>query len=137
MCQCSSELHVISTAEAEAARALADCVNALPSSTSFLPGRRDRLIMEKIVSMLFRAPRHFYKKGKSVSCTPIYACQCSSELHVISTVIQSSSKRNFKTVSMLFRAPRHFYSTGDYSQISSEGVCQCSSELHVISTRSV
>ena len=37
MCQCSSELHIISTLLATIIDCICDCVNALPSFTSFLP----------------------------------------------------------------------------------------------------
>ena len=61
------------------------CVNALPSSTSFL--RLGEISLKKIDSL----------------------CQCSSELHVISTATQDKRVRFSLVVSMLFRAPRHFY----------------------------
>ena len=63
------------------------CVNALPSSTSFLLRiKNGQKGIRLLVSMLFRAPRHFSCKSKN---------------------------RKIKKggVSMLFRAPRHFYPT--------------------------
>ena len=61
------------------------------------------------VSMLFRASLHFYPTVKETSFTEAGLCQCSFELHCISTNTTNLS-------------------------LSSKKVCQCSFELHCIST---
>ena len=87
-----------------------NCVNALSSSTSFLLSRI--LVTGKYVnrvSMLFRAPLHFY---------------------LLTRAYKHSSG---KIVSMLFRAPLHFYIKPKKGQ-NDHLLCQCSFELHFIST---
>ena len=59
--------------------------------------------------MLFRASLHFYAAVAAINHDCIILCQCSSELHFISTLGESKN-----------------YGFGI--------VCQCSSELHFIST---
>ena len=85
LCQCSSELHVISTITDTMVSFSFYCVNALPSSTSFL--RRD-LVFLRITRW------------------------CVNALPSSTSFLQklpNQSKLNQKNVSMLFRAPRHFY----------------------------
>ena len=84
------------------------------------------------MSMLFRAPLHFYepKKGKSVSCTPV-SMLFRAPLHFY--LHQEITRAESELVSMLFRAPLHFYSVTP-SGSNSRQMCQCSSELHFIST---
>ena len=133
MCLCFYGLYVIAAWKLSIKSLLLKGINALPSSTSFLrwictvksPGHM-------IVSMLFRAPLHFYdpKKGKSVSCTPV-SMLFRAPLHFY--LHQEITRAESELVSMLFRAPLHFYSVTP-SGSNSRQMCQCSSELHFIST---
>ena len=67
-----------------------------------------KLLEILIVSMLFRASRHCYLRIGYPVVTKDELCQCSSELHVIVTVICVSEEEE-EDVSMLFRASRHCY----------------------------
>ena len=85
-----------------------NCVNALPSSTSFLQRENIDREIRNLVSMLFRAPRHFYIMGN----TGIHkAVVCVNALPSSTSFLPKIYKINRKggIVSMLFRAPRHFY----------------------------
>ena len=63
-----------------------------------------------------------------------YVCQCSFELHFISTPYNYRIRCCCILVSMLFRASLHFYELSEVGWNAFLKSCQCSSELHFIST---
>ena len=85
MCQCSSELHFISTVNLVSIKAndfLCQCSSEI----------------------------HFISTGSSIFIDEHHElCQCSSELHFISTNIGKPKSNLLIAVSMLFRASLHFY----------------------------
>ena len=132
--QCSSELHFISTMDMHCEiTGSHDCVNALPSSTSFLQQQRLSELRHKLLCQC-SSELHFISTEEITTYSFFLGvCQCSSELHFISTLEFIKGTETQHVVSMLFRAPLHFYSVTP-SGSNSRQMCQCSSELHFIST---
>ena len=157
--QCSSELHFISTMDMHCEiTGSHDCVNALPSSTSFLQQQRLSELRHKLLCQC-SSELHFISTEEITTYSFFMGvCQCSSELHFISTLEfikgtetqhvvsmlfraplhfygkEEGGKMNKYFVSMLFRAPLHFYAVQITENGLKAGLCQCSSELHFIST---
>ena len=133
MCLCFYGLYAIATWKLSIKSLLLKGINVLPSFTSFLRFQKDELMEAAVASMLFRAPLHFYASEKICKGLQDHLCQCSSELHFISTDVFKKIESTFACVNAL-PSSTSFLRRRSHSRHQARTLCQCSSELHFIST---